>query len=670
MPVDPVCGMYVPEDSKLFIEENGKKYYFCSETCMKSFKNPEMEASSLRRRLVISWAFSIPVILINYIFHFHYMNIAMLFLSIPVVFYSGIPFYRGSFTAIKNRMGNMDLLISLGSITAFTFSFIITFFNVFFVKYTYYDAADFIITLILTGSYIESITKRRAKSSANRLLSILPEKAHLFNNGIIMDVRPDSLKENDIVLVRPGEIIPVDGFIISGESEINESMITGESMPVFKSINDNVISGTENVNGELKINVTGSGLNSTVGKINSMINMAALGRTKIQRTADIFSSYFVPVVIASALASSLAWYFYLAYIKFPYAPVISILVFVSVVVIACPCAIGLAAPVTLLISADESAGMGIIIKNASSMERLSKIDTVIFDKTGTLTENMPDIERLEIMGDANYIKSVIYSIEELSNHPVARALVKYLNGAGTLNVSNFREIPGYGVTTLIDNKMVEIKRQKNCINVFIDNQRVANILISYKIRESSYKIIKKLKENNIKTLIVTGDSYKNTKNLASKLGIDHFICSATPELKAKIVRKLQSSGKYVMFVGDGINDTVAMETADVGISMGSGSDISKETGDIILLNDDLLNVYNTIMIGRSTIKKIRQNIYWAIGYNSALIPVAAGIPAIFLGLSLYYVMPILAALAMGMSSTTVVLNSLRIRKSIENELFY
>ena len=668
MAVDPVCGMYVSEDSKIYSERDGTKYYFCSQGCKDKFDEPDAESKGLKLKLMVAWPFSAVIMVLDYLFIFDFKNFVLLLLVLPVQFYAGLDFYRGAYAAIKNKMGNMDLLISLGTLTAFFFSLVITFDPVLFpVHYTYFDASAFIITLILTGNYIENLTKKKANSSASALLSLIPDRVHLINNGNEKDIQIDKLVSGDIIQVRPGENVPADGIVIDGTSEIDESMLTGESEPVLKQAGSNITSGTMNINGILSVKVNATGKNSTVNKIYSMIQMASMGRAKIQKIADIFSSYFVPVVLIAATSSAIFWYFYLRSLSNPLYSIISILVFVSVVVIACPCAIGLAAPITLLISSNESSRNGILIKNSSSMDRLSKIDTVVFDKTGTITDNTPKIINFTTYGDRKLAVSLLYSIESGSNHPVARAIVEYLQGMNPekLDISQYKEVPGIGVTGEYMGQPVEARRSGGHISLLIDGKELASLNVEHNLRNGIEKDIKNLIKNNIRVLIVTGDTVENTGRIASQLGIVEYYCSIKPEGKAEIVMEQQKKGNYVMFVGDGINDTVAMQTADVGVAMASGSDIATASGDIILLNNDLKNILGSIIIGKYTIRKIKQNIGWAIGYNSALIPVAAGVLVPLLGLGIYYVLPIFAALAMGLSSTTVVLNSMRLGKHME-----
>ncbi len=663
--------MYVSNSSDLYIDKEGTRYYFCSQNCFDKFNEPEKEEKSLKLKLIIAWSFSVPILLINYLPAFSLKNYISFILVLPVQFYSGLNFYKGAYQAIKNRSGNMDLLITLGTLTAFIFSAVITFdSSIFPVNYTYFDASAFIITLILTGNYIENLTKKRANSAANKLLELLPDTVHIYTGQNIVDEPIDKIREHDNILIRPGEVIPVDGVIVDGKSEIDESMITGEQIPVVKTMNDKVISGTKNINGDLKVDVSGTGVNSTVNKIYSMIQMASMGRAKIQKIADIFSSYFVPAVLIIALSSSVFWYFYLMSLGDPMFTIVAILVFVSVVVIACPCAIGLAAPITLLISSNESSENGILIKNSSSMDRLSKINRVIFDKTGTLTDNNPEITGFTTNYDKIYIYSLLYSMEIKSNHPIAKAIINYTSQFKheIYDIKDFKEIPGYGVTGYYGGQYIEIGKDDNSLVLKINSKIYATMKISYNLRENAKNDIGLLIKNGIKTAIVTGDSLENTKKVADYLNISDYHYGIKPDEKASIVRNYQENGDYVMFVGDGINDTIAMETADVGVAMASGSDIAKESGDIILLNNHLNNIYNMKVIGSYTIGKVKQNIGWAIGYNSALIPVAAGILVPILGLGIYYMLPIFAALAMGMSSSTVVLNSLRIKKHIKRTI--
>jgi len=680
MPTDPVCGMFVPDTTNLVYEKDGEKYYFCSTTCLNAFKSPEMEISKLRRKLVLAWSLSIPILLITYLTgYFAIKDYVLLALATPVQIYSGRGFYYGAWNSIKQRTSNMDLLVALGTTTAFVFSLYVTLARPSFIPSgsVYFDASSFIITLILTGSYVETLTKARANSAARKLLSVIPSTVHLLkSDGTMEDVKTESIKRGDSVVVKPGENIPADGTILSGKSEVDESMITGEQIPVLKSTSDRVTSGTVNLNGALTVSVENAGSDSTVRKIYSLIQMAASGRTKVQKVADTFALWFVPVVLTVSIASSIFWYIYLIVSGNPLSSFVPVLVFVSVVVIACPCAIGLAGPITLLISSNISFSKGMVVKNPNALERLSKISAVVLDKTGTLTERLPKVENVENSNGFSTRDVISYanSLELFSTHPIARAIETY---AGNLdmepvNVSGFTENAGVGVSGTISGKFVEVSRSGtsdgSSVTVKVDGKTAGEIRIGYELRKDSQFLVSTLQKSGLKVAMITGDRESEARKIGKVLGISEIHWETKPEDKASIIKKYQEAGDYVLFVGDGINDSIALETADVGIAMGSGSDIARESGDIILLNDDMTNIMSGIVIGKETVRKIKQNIGWAIGYNSILIPVAAGIIVPLTGLGIYSFLPILSALAMGFSSTSVVLNSLLLRKRLAQKI--
>ena len=680
MPTDPVCGMFVPDTTDLVYEKDGEKYYFCSTTCLETFKSPEIEISKLRLKLLVTWSLSIPILLITYLTGYFALKDYLLFaLATPIQVYSGRGFYYGAWNSIKQRTSNMDLLVALGTTTAYLFSVTVTFAKPSFIPAgsIYFDASAFIITLILTGSYVETLTKARANSAAARLLSVIPSTVHLLeDDGSITDRGTETLRKGDSIVVRPGENIPADGTVSSGSSEVDESMITGEQMPVVKKKGDAVTSGTLNLNGVIVVHVEKTGSDSTVRKIYSLIQMAASGRTKVQKAADTFALWFVPVVLSAAIASSLFWYIYLVHSGSPLSTFVPVLVFVSVVVIACPCAIGLAGPITLLISSNISFSNGMVIKNPNALDRLSKVSRVILDKTGTLTERNPVIEEIRPSSGFTVEDVITYSsaLEAYSNHPIGNAIKTYATSHGIAipEAGNVMETAGIGITGTVSGKKIEVTRSQEAggsnIVVKVDGRSAGTVRLNYVLRPDAIELVKSLKDSGIKVSMITGDRKEEAERLAGIVGITDFHSDTHPEDKASIVSEYQESGDYVLYVGDGINDSIALETADVGMAMGSGSDIAMESGDIILLNDDLLNIRSGLIIGKLTIRKIKQNIVWAIGYNSVLIPVAAGIIVPFTGLGIYSFLPILSALAMGFSSTSVVLNSLLLRRNIAGKL--
>ena len=675
MPTDPVCGMFVPDSSNLVSEIDGQKFYFCSTSCQATYSAPEAQVRKLKKRLIVGWILAIPVLILTYAFTFAYRDYILLILAVPVQFYSGLGFYDGAYHALRSRTGNMDLLVALGTSSAFFFSLFVTVYpNAIPSSSVYFDTSVFIVTLILTGSYIENIMKTRANRTAGKLMDLIPAKTHLLGlNDSITDVDSDKVKPGDLVLVKPGEIFSVDGTVIAGSSDVDESMLTGEQNPVLKEEGESVSSGTSNLNGTLKIRATRTGHDNTVSQIFESIQRAASGRVKVQRIADVFSSIFVPIVLASAAAAGLFWYFYLLNgLGSGGAFVIALLAFVSVVVIACPCAIGLATPLSLLISSTVSSEKGIVVKNPSALDRLSKANRVILDKTGTITDPDPEVISFRVLDgySENYVLERAAALESVSNHPVARAIVRYAVGksARTVTPSGVSEFPGRGITGTVGTESIEVSRSSvmggSAVEISINGNRAGTMLLSYNLRKNAARAVRTLHEMGLKVSMVTGDSAEEAARIAGLVGIDDVHAEVRPHQKAEIVRAYQEEGDYVIFVGDGINDTVALETSDVGIAMGSGSDIAKETGDIILLNSDIINVVYAKIIGNRTISKVKQNIGWAAGYNSALIPIAGGVLVPLFGLGIYSFLPILAALAMGFSSVTVVVNSLFLRPRI------
>ncbi|MBE5728603.1 cadmium-translocating P-type ATPase [Candidatus Parvarchaeota archaeon] len=677
MPTDPICGMHVPQSSDITLEQDGQKYFFCSTGCKIKFQAPEEENKKERTTLMVAWAFSLPVLLINYLLAVPSKDYIMLALALPVQFYSGLLFYRGAYQALRMRSGNMDLLISIGTLTAFFFSAFVTLFPGYFsASGVYFDTSTFIISLILTGNYIQGVMELRANDAANKLLSRIPSHIHIIDDkGEIKDIEIDAVEKGDVILIKPGENVPVDGNVLEGKTEVDESMLTGEAEPVLKIKGSKVISGTVNINGAIKVEVEGAGKDSTLSKLYTLIKQAATGKLKIQRLADTFSSYFVPIVIIAAIVAASIWYVSLSSADSGLVAKITVLAFVSVIVIACPCAIGLATPITLLVSSNISSSRFILMKNMSAMDRLSKVNIVVFDKTGTLTEAKPDVNEVlpaSKVYNANFILSYAASIEQYSNHPIAKAITEFAKGKhiSLLDVTGEEEKPGVGVSGVIKGERVEVRggSDKNRVSIFVNGRRLGDVTLSYRIKESSKAVIRKFEESGIKTAMVTGDKLEEARRVGNILGITDIHAEITPEKKADIIKAYQQNGLYVMYAGDGINDAAAIETADFGVALGGGSDIAKESGDAVLLKDDMMLLYDIYVIGRATISKVKQNIGWAIGYNAALMPIAGGAVVPLFGLGIYSFLPILAAAAMGMSSVSVVLNSLLLKRTINKRL--
>ena len=666
----------------------GTTYYFCSETCLAQFQAPEKSLARLKRLVALGAAFTIPIAALTYlpIIPDHQINnIVMFALSLPVQFVVGHRFYLGSYDALRSRIGNMDLLIGLGTTAAWVYSTIATFVPGFFPgSGTYFETSAIIITLIQTGNLLEYITKGRASEAVHRLLSLQPTMAHVLRNGNEISIPVEEVTVGDILLIRPGEKVPVDGSVVEGNSAIDESMITGESLPRDKRVGDEVIGATVNKTGLLRIQATKVGQDTVLSQIAKLVEEAQVGKAPLQRLADRVSAYFVPAVILIATASGLFWYF-VAGIGLTF----SLLAFVSVVIIACPCALGIATPAALLVGTGKSAENGILIKGGDQLEEAGKINTIVFDKTGTLTKGQPSVTDIFPVAKLTEIQILSYAgaVEKGSEHPLAAAVV---NAAQDKRIelsepSRFEALPGLGVKATIQGhevllgnlelmskfsvpveayseKMADLQDQGKTVSLLaLDREPVAMIGLADTVKESSAPTVEALKRMGLDVVMLTGDNERTAKAIAQTLGIQTVFANVRPGDKEEIVRKLQKSGKVAM-VGDGINDAPALAAADVGIAIGSGTDVAKETGGIILIKDDMTDVPKALELSKATVRKIKQNLLWAFVYNVALIPIAAGVLVPFLGPGIYQTLPLLAGAAMAISSVTVVSNSLLLRR--------
>ncbi|OLD55955.1 copper-translocating P-type ATPase [archaeon 13_1_40CM_2_52_13] len=666
----------------------GTTYYFCSETCLAQFQAPEKSLARLKRLVALGAAFTIPIAALTYlpIIPDHQINNLVMFaLSLPVQFVVGHRFYLGSYDALRSRIGNMDLLIGLGTTAAWVYSTIATFVPGFFPgSGTYFETSAIIITLIQTGNLLEYITKGRASEAVHRLLSLQPTMAHVLRNGNEISIPVEEVKVGDILLIRPGEKVPVDGSVVEGNSAIDESMITGESLPRDKRVGDEVIGATVNKTGLLRIQATKVGQDTVLSQIAKLVEEAQVGKAPLQRLADRVSAYFVPAVILIATASGLFWYF-VAGIGLTF----SLLAFVSVVIIACPCALGIATPAALLVGTGKGAENGILIKGGDQLEEAGKINTIVFDKTGTLTKGQPSVTDIFPVAKLTEIQILSYAgaVEKGSEHPLAAAVV---NAAQDKRIelsepSRFEALPGLGVKATIQGhevllgnlelmskfsvpveayseKMADLQDQGKTVSLLaLDREPVAMIGLADTVKESSAPTVEALKRMGLDVVMLTGDNERTAKAIAQTLGIQTVFANVRPGDKEEIVRKLQKSGKVAM-VGDGINDAPALAAADVGIAIGSGTDVAKETGGIILIKDDMTDVPKALELSKATVRKIKQNLLWAFVYNVALIPIAAGVLVPFLGPGIYQTLPLLAGAAMAISSVTVVSNSLLLRR--------
>ena len=741
MAKDPICGMFVEEtENSIHHTKDRITYYFCSSQCLNEFLEPEKALKKLKIHVTISIALTIPIIILSLphmipeIGHafpmemMEYTNYILLALATPIQFWVGWRFYRGFWDGVKAKASNMDTLIAIGTTAAYLYSAIVTIIPGYFpLTAVYFETAAIIITLILVGRLLETKTKEKASDAVRKLLDLKPRTAKVIrpvfreenekegsqknnNNGHSnnqsnvhfdsskklksitkelkeIEIPVEQIEEGDLMLIRPGERVPTDGLVIDGSSSLDESALTGESIPVDKTTGDEVIGATINKNGLLKVKATKVGQDTVLSQIITLVEEAKTGKAKLERMVDQVAKYFVPAIVLIALGVFLGWYF-IGNAGLTY----SILAFVSVMIIACPCALGIATPAALMMGAGKGAENGILYKGGEHIEIANKVNTIVFDKTGTLTVGKPsvtDIVSLTDIGEQELLRLAAIA-ESGSEHPLAQAVIRKAkeNGTPITNPDSFEAVSGYGlkatysnhtimignrkmmednqiaVTESMDTKLSVFEKEgKTAVLVSIDNTLSGIIAISDTIKENAKGAIKALKSKGIEVIMLTGDNKRTANAVASKLNIDRVIAEVLPHQKEEVVAKLKTQeGKVVAMVGDGINDAPALARADLGIAIGSGTDVAKETGGIILIKDDIRDVVTALDLGKRTVSKIKQNLFWAFAYNTGLIPIAAGALVPVLGLGVFGWLPILAGLAMAMSSVTVVTNSLLLGK--------
>lgn len=672
------------------------------------------EIKEQKIRLIVSAIFSIPLFYISMApmvsfvkfpipsFLVHHINpqvfsIVAIFLCVPVMI-SGYKFYTLGFPALFRGSPNMDSLVAIGTTAAFSYSIYSTVLAFMGLNphgdNLYYESAAVIITLVQFGKYLEARSKGKTGEAIKKLMGLQPKTATIIKDGEEKEIKISDVKVDDIVLVRPGEKIPVDGEIIEGYSSVDESMLTGESIPVEKSVGDKVVGASINKTGSFKFKAQKVGADTALAQIIKLVEDAQGSKAPIAHIADVVSSYFVPAVITIALISGIIWFIALHNFVF------SLTVFVSVLVIACPCALGLATPTAIMVGTGKGAELGILFKNAEALEVSQKINAVMFDKTGTLTEGKPYVTDI-ISDDKDKLLLIAASAENGSEHPLGEAIVLEAKEKNIklLSIENFKAISGFGIETYIDNKKVLMgndklmnkeninienynsymdklsKEGKTPMYVAYDNKLLGIIAVADKLKKESIEAINRLHKLGIKTAMITGDNKNTANSVAKEAGIDIVFAEVLPEEKSNEVKKLQEQGFTVAMVGDGINDAPALTQANVGIAIGSGTDVAIESADIVLVKSNTNDVVTAIELSKATMRDIKQNLFWAFCYNVIGIPIAAGVLHVFrepliassIGGFLTAIMgkdlllnPIFAALAMSLSSVSVVTNALRL----------
>jgi len=644
----------------------------------------QKELQGRRLRLVLSFVFSLPffLIMIGQMvgyggFGFFRSGTVQLILASFIQFFAGMPFYKGTYHALKNGSANMDVLVVLGTSVAYLYSL----FALIFIPGSplFFEVSAMLITLILLGKYLEAVAKGKTSEAIKKLIGLQPKTARVERNGKELEVPVSELISGDLVIVRPGERIPVDGKVVSGYSAVNESMLTGESIPVDKKTGDSVTGATINKNGMLKIKATRVGKESVLAKIITAVEEAQGSKAPIQRLADVVAGYFVPVVLTIAAFTFVYWYWLAEQGEIQTA----LLNATAVLVIACPCAMGLATPTSIMVGTGRGAQKGILIRGGESLEKTHRVNTVILDKTGTVTMGQPELTNITIAPDflsqEKQVLSILLSVEKNSEHPIAEAIVRGLQNFTTDELSeepkHFEAIPGKGVSCQIAGQdilvgNIRFMREKDVnldvlldqinnledkgttsVIMSIDGRAAAVLGVSDRIKDTSREAVAKLKELGIEVWMITGDNKKTAEAIALEAGIDKVLAEVLPENKAEKVINLKEHRKTVAMVGDGINDAPALAAADVGIAMGTGTDIAMEAADITLISGDLLKLPAVISLSKATMRNIKQSLFWAFIYN------VIGIPLAVAG----FISPVIAGTAMALSSVSVVTNALRLK---------
>ena len=690
MPRDPVCGMEVDKDKAIKKKIGDRTYYFCSQSCADIYEQPERELKAMKRRVAITLAgviavaglrvlalFSIVAVLMSstLIGGLKVYELALFIVSTPVVWWAGRSIIVGAYRSLRNRAVNMDVLISAGVVAGWTYGAAYAFFpNAASGGEGYLEISVGILAFVLLGKYIEESIRRRSAASIRKLLELQPTTARVLKDGKEIEVPIDEVQANDILMVKPGEKIPTDGVVISGYSSVDEKIITGESIPVEKDVGSEVIGATMNKTGLLRIKATKVGEQTALAQIVHLVEEAQASSAPIQRFADRVVEKFVPIVFSVAAVSFAYWYITSGFSAAFFA-------LLAVLLIACPCALGIATPTAILAGVGKGAEYGVLLRSGEYVERARKLKTVVFDKTGTLTKGEPSVTDVLMYNDytENDVLRLAAIAEKSSEHPLAEAI---LNKAQQIvpnipDAESFEAVPGKGVKCTYENRVIllgnrklmqsenvsveplepdlqRLEEQGKTVMILAVNRGPAGVVAAMDtLKDHAIEAVSKLKSLGLEVIILTGDNERTGRAIGKQAGIDQVIANVLPWEKVNAIKKLQAEGKTVAMVGDGINDAPALAQADIGIAIGSGTDIAKETGGIVLIKDDLRDVALGVELSKKTMMKINTNLFWAFIYNTVMIPVAA------IGL----LNPMFAAGAMAVSSLTVVSNSALLKLS-------